>query len=157
MAHETDPATTTGHPVEEQRGALRSACDELDKALSEQNPADEAVWVRELQTLMQSIMETLEAHREAWEGVDGALAELILEKPGLRHEVERQEQEHSEMLARVNHIDTYAGRQLEFDEFNLELLRLEAAVVRALLRLHLFRSDDLVYEAYFRVEGGEQG
>lgn len=156
MTSEQDSATTqrTRH---DHYAMLRSACERLDAVLAETDPADERAWAERVQKSARTVFVAMERHQEATEGEDGVLADMRNQKPGMEHQFQRQEREHTELLQRAKEIDTEVERQIAFQEFNMELLALESAVLRDTLRLHVYRADALLYEAYFRDEGGEEG
>lgn len=136
-------------------GKLREACERLHQAQQKQ-AEDSEEWSRELQEAVQGVMEALEQHAELSEAPDGPLAEISERKPHLLHEVDRQKQEHGEMLERADLINEKVARSHWFQQWDVDILRLEAKVLHDMLRLHLVRGDDMVYEALFRDEGGEQ-
>lgn len=84
------------------------------------------------------------------------LPDATAKKPGLMAARKRLEHEHADMLHRAAEIEFEAERQLAAQDFNVELLRLEARVLHDIL-LHMARTDSLIYEAYFQLEGGEGG
>jgi hypothetical protein len=157
MTSDTDPDITPTTSRRDHYAAMRSACDRLDAAIADTDPQDEHAWAERVQKAARTVFIAIERHREITEGPDGTLADMSQQKPALVNQVERQHREHLEMLQRAKEIDTEVERQIAFQEFNLELLRLEASVLRDTLRLHIYRADALLYEAYFREEGGEEG
>ncbi len=46
---------------------------------------------------------------------------------------------------------------IHFKHLAVDLLRLAGAVLNEGVRLHLYRATNLVYEAFFQEEGGEEG
>ena len=137
--------------------ALTRAREQLDEAVAQEPGNAEPAWLRRLQTAARSLFEVLEQHQHLAEEEGGTLSEATGQKPGLMAESKRLKGEHTDMLHRANEIDEEVERQFAFQEFGIELLRRKAAVLRDILQLHLLRADSLMYEAYFRLEGGEGG
>ncbi len=120
-------------------------------------PEDESAWLRSVQQAVRELGDVLRRHRHLQEDEGGTIPEAVALKPALVPETARLKREHVDMLHRVNEIDRGIDRQFAFQDFDVELLRREAAILHAILELHLLRADALVYEAYFREEGGEGG
>lgn len=120
-------------------------------------PADESAWLRSVQRAVRELGDALGRHRHLHEGEGGTIPQAVALKPALVPDTARLKHEHIDMLHRVNEIDRGIDRQFAFQDFDVELLRREAAILHAILELHLLRADALVYEAYFREEGGEGG
>lgn len=145
-------------PAVPSQDELRVAYEALDRAI-ELLPAaaDRASWAAGLGAAARDIFAVIEQHRALFDDEHGPLADLAVLKPGLINSIQRRQREHLEMLHRAREIDVTAERATAFDDFNVDLLVLEARILRDVLRLHLLRANALVYEAYFRDEGGEDG
>lgn len=137
--------------------ALKRTRKQLDEAVGQEPGEDEAAWLRRVQAAAGSLFEVLEQHQLLAEEKGGTLLDATGQKPGLIAESKRLERDHTEMLHRATEIDDEVERQFAFQEFDIELLGLKAAGLRDILQLHLLRVDSLMYEAYFRLEGGEGG
>lgn len=136
---------------------LRVAHERLDSVLAEPPLADgRAAWAARIQAAARDIYAIVDGHRAVFEAEHGPLSDLAALKPGLISSIERRQREHLDMLYRAREIDITVERETAFDDFNVELLRLEAAILRDVLRIHLLRANTLVYEAYFIDEGGEE-
>ncbi len=136
---------------------LKRARKQLDEAVAQEPGGSEPEWLRRLQAASRSLFEVLEQHQSVTEEEGGTLPEATSRKPGLMAVSKRLQREHTDMLHRANEIDQEVERQFAFQEFRVELLRREVAVLRDILELHLQRAGSVMYEAYFRVEGGEGG
>lgn len=136
---------------------LKTSLDHLADAIDREPSNDEARWLRGIQAAAHSLFDSLQHHEDVTEEEGGILPEMTGQKPGLMAERERLEREHTEMLHRAEEVEEEVDRQFSFDEFNTELIRLEASILRDILRLHLLRTDASMYEAYFQIEGGESG
>jgi hypothetical protein len=134
--------------------ALIEALNQLDEA-AEPGRGDEASRLRRIQSAAQTTQDVLAEHQLLAEDQGGFIEEATGQKPALIPESERLKRQHAEMLHRANELRREVDLQFAFDEFDVELLRLETVVLRDILRAHLRRADSLLYEAYFRVEGGE--
>ena len=137
--------------------ALVDALSHLDEAAEPGAGDGEAVRLRHMQSAARATRDVLEQHQLLAEEEGGLIADATGQKPALIPESERLKQQHAEMLRRANDLDREVELQFAFDEFDVELLRLETVVLRDVLRAHLRRADSLLYEAYVRVEGGEGG
>lgn len=115
---------------------------------------DRPGWVREARSVARAAFEAFRGHAAESEAEGGFLPEVTGRKPGLMATRERLAHEHTDMLHRAEEIETEAGRQLAFDDYNVELLRLQLCILRDILQLHILRSDDVLFEAFFRDEGG---
>lgn len=136
--------------------ALKDACEQLSTAIDGDLPNPEA-WVRDIQAACRSVFKVVSAHREAAEGDEGVMAEIVSEKPGLLPRTNRLVHEHIDMLHRAMEIDEQVERQLAFQQIEVEPIRLKASVLRDIIKLHLMRASDAVYDAFFQEEGGESG
>lgn len=136
---------------------LVTAGQQLDDVLSEEpGGAGADAWCLRLGAAAESTYTAIDTHRAGAEGPDGALADILVRKPALAFHAERQRREHAELYHRAKELSEEIERQLAFGEADSEVLRLEALVLRESLRLHVYRAISLLYEAYFRDEGGEE-
>jgi hypothetical protein len=115
---------------------------------------DQPGWVAEVQAAAREAVDALQAHTVTSEAEGGILPEMTGRKPSLMASRARLEHEHTDMLHRAEEIEIEAERQLAFEDYNVELLRLQVGILRDILHLHLLRTDALVFEAFFRDEGG---
>lgn len=143
--------------VDDHTKAFVGAREALHKALAIDADTGEVAWMQGIQQAIQSLGGLLKVHQGESEKAGGLLREITSTKPALVGEVDRLEREHIEMLHRSNAIEQEIERQLAFEEYKVELVRMEAEVLHAILHLHLLRTDWLLYEVYFRDEGGEEG
>ena len=118
---------------------------------------DSREWITEIQRSAANLHDVLVEHCKEAEDRDGILAAATDEKPALIPESAHLVDEHAEMMRRARDLVHEAETQAAFDDFDIELIRLKAAILRDMVRVHLHRSGSLTYEAYFRVEGGEGG
>jgi hypothetical protein len=129
----------------------------LDRAVDRNAPGPADARVKAIRAAAQSMQQLLATHQLLTEEADGTIHRATAEKPALLAESERLMDQHADMLRRAYELDREAELQLAFDEFDVELLRLEAIVMRDMLRAHLRRANTMMYEAYVQVEGGEGG
>lgn len=137
--------------------ALRDANDNLANTIALEAGADQAGWLSAVRESVRALYETLENHRHTAEEDGGTLHNATALKPGLMPAAERLEHEHADMLHRAAEIDAEIERQIAADDFNIELARLQSRVLHGIVLLHMLRTDALIYDAYFRTEGGEGG
>lgn len=137
--------------------AMAVALTRLDRSVARGGPGDPASRIRGIQSAARAIQEVLARHQLLTEEAGGVIQEATTEKPSLIPESERLRQQHADMLRRAYELDREVDLQIAFEETDVELLRLEALVLRDMLRAHLRRANALMYEAYVRVEGGEGG
>lgn len=138
-------------------GALASAQELLDRLIAMERPGDDRAWMAEIQRTAEELQDTLIEHCSEAEERDGILAAATDEKPSLIPESAHLIDEHAEMIRHARDLAREAEMQAAFEDFDAELVRLKAMVLRDMVRVHLHRSGSLTYEAYFRVEGGEGG
>jgi hypothetical protein len=152
------PGDTNGSPAtSENYEELKRALSELADAVTGDPGANETGWLKRVQSAARSLFGALEEHEDVSEEEGGTLPAMTGQKPALMAERKRLEREHIDMLHRAEEIEEEIERQLSFEDFNIELVRLEGTILRDILQLHLLRTDTLMYEAFFRVEGGEEG
>jgi hypothetical protein len=136
---------------------LKAACEQLAEAIDADPAADAETWVRDIQAACRTVFKVVSAHREAAEGDEGVMAEIVSEKPGLLPRTNRLVHEHVDMLHRAMEIDEQVERQVAFQQIEVESIQLKASVLRDITKLHLMRASDAVYDAFFQEEGGEAG
>ena len=146
-----------GRGARRNHATLKHALDALAEARGSEPGDDTTGWVRRVQAAARGLFDAMQEHEDVSEEEGGTLPELTSEKPGLMAERTRLEHEHTDMLHRAEEIEEDAERQLRFDDINVDLLRLQTSILHDILELHLLRTDSLMYEARFRMEGGEQG
>lgn len=137
--------------------ALRDANDNLANTLALETGAGQAEWLSAVRDSVRALYETLENHQHTAEEDGGTLHDATALKPRLMPAAERLEHEHAEMLHRAAEIEVEIERQIAADDFNIELVRLQSRVLHDVVLLHMLRTDVLIYDAYFRTEGGESG
>lgn len=137
--------------------AMAQALTQLDRSAARGGPGDPKSRIRSIQSAARAIQEVLEQHQLLTEEAGGVIEEATTEKPSLIPESERLKLQHADMLRRAYELDREVELQIAFQDTDVELLRLEALVLRDMLRAHLRRANSLLYEAYVRVEGGEGG
>lgn len=157
MTSETGQTSNNFDPTED-HNALKQARAQLDEAVSQEPGQEPEGWLRRVQEAGRALFDALYAHQYmAEEDEQGTLPQATNEKPALMALSKRLEHEHADMLHRAAELEEEAERQIAFQDYNTDLVRLEAIVLRDVLLLHLLRTDTLLYEAYFQVEGGEEG
>ncbi len=137
--------------------ALKTRLIELDEVLARDWKADERAWLEAVEATARGLFEMLEQHQHISETEGGLLPSATDLKPGLIPESERVKEEHAEMLHRAGELQSTAALQVASDDFDAEAVSLDMTVLRIMLQAHLGRVDALMYDAYFRVEGGEGG
>ncbi|NJD64982.1 MAG: hypothetical protein FIB00_07030 [Chloroflexi bacterium] len=137
--------------------ALKSRLIELDEVLARDWKADERRWLEAVEATARVLFSILEQHQNVSETEGGLLVSATDLKPGLIPESERVKDEHAEMLRRASDLQSMAALQIVSDDFDAEAVCLEMTILRTILQAHLGRVDTLMYDAYFRVEGGEGG
>lgn len=118
---------------------------------------EEPAFLQAARVAARAVYNEVDQHRGESEEEGGWLPAATGEKPGLMNASQRLEHEHADMLHRALEIEVESERQLAAQDYNVELVQLQAAVLRDIIRLHVARADTLIYEAYFRTEGGEGG
>lgn len=136
---------------------LNAVCEQLTIAIDADPDVDSEAWVRNIRAACRSLFDVVSAHRDASEGEDGVMAEVVSQKPGLLPRTNRLVHEHIDMLHRAMEVDEQVERQLAFQRIEVEPIHLKASVLRDITKLHLMRASDAVYDAYFQEEGGESG
>ena len=137
--------------------AMAHALKQLGQSLGPGASDDPSTRIRNVQAAVRTMREVLMHHQALTEEEGGKTPEATSHKPALIPESERLVAQHADMLRRADELDREVELQLAFEEFDAELIHLEALVLRDLVRAHLWRANSLAYEAYFRVEGGEGG
>jgi hypothetical protein len=137
--------------------AMAYALLQLDRSLARGGPGTPVSRIRDIQSAARAIQEVLARHQLLTEEAGGVIQKATTEKPSLIPESKRLKQQHADMLRRAYELDREVELQIDFEETDVELLRLEGLVLRDMLRAHLRRANSLMYEAYVRVEGGEGG
>lgn len=136
--------------------ALTLANEALGGLLS-QEVAIGAAWMREVRVAAGKVFDALNQHQAHAEGAEGILHDATEHRPALVPLSKHMAREHEQMLHHAREIHREAELQLASEDFDFELVRLKAAVLRSLVQLHLREAGSLTYEAYYRVEGGEGG
>lgn len=137
--------------------ALKSRLVELDEILEGDWSADERAWLEAVEAAARVLFETLEQHQHVSETEGGLLPSATDLKPRLIPESEHVKDEHAEMLHRAGELQNTAALQVASGDFDAEAVCLDMTILRTILQAHLGRVDALMYDAYFRVEGGEGG
>lgn len=137
--------------------ALRSRLIELDEVLARDWKADERTWLKAVEATARVLLGTLEQHQHISEAAGGLLPSATGLKPGLIPESERVKEEHAEMRHRAGQLQSTAALQVASDDLDAEAVCLDMTILRTILQAHLGRVDALMYDALFRVEGGEGG
>ena len=136
---------------------LEQARDALEAALS--RPAEGAGdlrWGLRLQQALGTLADALEDHRDRAEREGGFLDEIVAEKPALKAEADRLRDDHADLLHRAIRFRARLDEQLAFRRVAVGIAGLEANALFYLVSLHIARARDVVYEAYFQEEGGEE-
>lgn len=129
----------------------------LDRVLADEPPADAVAWGHRLRHASRMFFEAVKQHRDATEAPGGALEAVATIKPALTRQIERQRREHDELLMKAEELEHEVREELAFDRLDVDTHRLAAVILRESLRLHIYRATNLLYEAYFQEEGGEEG
>lgn len=135
--------------------ALTRANEVLGDLIS--RPPGSPDWVREVQHSASTVFDILHQHQAAAEGADGILRDVAEHRPALVPQSDHLASVHGQMLEYARDLQREAESQLSAEDFDFELIRLKATVLRDLVRLHLREAGVLTYEAYYRVEGGQGG
>lgn len=134
---------------------LTRAREDIHEALAQEPGHDKEAWLRRVLAAVRSFSETLKQHQHLSEEEGGTFTEAAGEKPALLSAIRGLEREHADMLFRAGKIEQEVEREFAFQEFKVDLVRLEVTALHDILHLHLVQADWLAYDAYFRVEGGE--
>lgn len=121
----------------------------------EDTATEDLAWGVDLSHALRGFREEFARHRQRAEEQSGQLEEVIAQKQALVHRVEELKQEHRDIVAAIDALDSRLNEQLEFRRVARDELCLEAQIALDRYRLHMMRSGDLLYEAYFQEEGGE--
>lgn len=136
--------------------AMERSAELLDRVLADHS-ADPIAWGHRLRHATRMFFEAVKQHRDATESHGGALEALAALKPALVRQLERQRREHHELLVKAEELENEVREELAFDRLDADTHRLAAHILRESLRLHIYRATNLLYEAYFQEEGGEEG
>ena len=137
--------------------AMERSGEILDRVLADDPAGDPIAWGHRLRHAARMFFEAVKQHRDATESPDGALDALATLKPALVRQLERQRREHNELLVKAEELEHEVREELAFDRLDVDTHRLAAGILRDSLRLHIYRATNLLYEAYFQEEGGEEG
>ncbi len=148
------PPTPGNAPAYE---ALMQANEALSGLISRTPGSSAATWVREVRHAASTVFDALHQHQAHAEGDDGILHDVTEKRPALVPQSAQMAQEHEHMLHYARELQREAELQLASEDFDLELVRLKASLLRDIVQLHLREAGALTYEAYYRVEGGEGG
>lgn len=139
------------------REAIEGACESLHRVLSTPAHSDDLEWGSSLRAAVNELFVAIQQHRDITEAEDGPLNEMLRRKPALRRHIERQRREHGELIQKAEELADESREMIHFKHLDVDLLRLAGAVLNEGVRLHLYRATNLVYEAFFQEEGGEEG
>lgn len=137
--------------------AMERGAELLDRVLAEDGAEDPIAWGHRMRHAARMLFEAVKQHRDATEAPGGALEALAALKPALVRQLERQRREHHELLVKAEELENEVREELAFDRLDVDTHRLAAVILRESLRLHIYRATNLLYEAYFQEEGGEEG
>ncbi len=137
--------------------AMERSAQLLDAVLESYPAEDTVAWGLRLRHAARMLSEAVKQHRDATEAEGGALQTLAQVKPALVRQIERQRREHFELLLKAEELEHEVREQIAFDRLDGDTARLAALILRESLRLHIYRATNLLYEAYFQEEGGEEG
>lgn len=137
--------------------AMQRSAELMDRVLADDSSADPIAWGHRLRHAARMLFDSVKQHRDATEAEGGALAALAALKPALVRQLERQRREHHELLVKAEELENEIREELAFDRLDVDTHRLAAHILRESLRLHIYRATNLLYEAYFQEEGGEEG
>lgn len=137
--------------------ALTRSAELMDSVLESDPEPDPVAWGHQLRHATRLYFEAVKQHRDATEAEGGALDALALIKPALMRQLDRQRREHHELLLKAEELEDEVREQLAFARLDTDTARIAALVLRESLRLHMYRATNLLYEAYFQEEGGEEG
>ncbi len=146
---------TVGLNDKNARERLEAACNALAEIAAADAAGSKVVWAARLEKAARSLERALKRHRKASEAKDGTLDELVAAKPGLAETVEAQAQQHMDLLRRVETLALDGEKAVAFDDPNVALLALDAQIMTLMVRRHLTWESILLYEAFFREEGGQ--
>lgn len=135
---------------------LTLASEALARLLSQETDGG-AAWVGDVRSAANTVFEALTQHQSHAEGEDGILRDVTEHRPALVPQSEHMAREHAQMLHHARELQREAESQLASEDFDLEMIRLKATVLRDIVQLHLREAGKLTYEAHYRVEGGEGG
>lgn len=121
----------------------------------EDTATDDLAWGLDLSHALHGFREEFALHQQRSEEQAGRLDVIIAQKPALAHRAEEQTHDHRDILAAIGALDSRLQEQLQFRRIARDELSLEARIALDRYRLHMMRCGDLVYEAYFQEEGGE--
>ena len=135
--------------------ALKATSQRLAEAAASDAGADPAAWLMRIQESVRDVYAELIDHRHGTETPRGLLHALTDAKPGLMAAEGRMEHEHADMLHRSVAIDVECERQIASDDYNVDIVRLQIRALHDIIILHVLDTTAMVYDAYFRDEGGE--
>src|SRR5690606_9225467 len=102
--------------------------------------ADERTWTVDIQHSAERLYDVLIEHSTEAEDQGGIIAAVTEEKPALIPESEQLIDEHAEMIRRSLDLAREAEMQAAFDDFDVDMIRMKAELLRDMVRMHLHRS-----------------
>src|SRR5690606_30125298 len=112
-------------------------------------------WAQGLMTALEQFENAAIRHRDLAEAPGGTLDQIAGEKPQLLRKVERQRAEHAPLLDEIAGARAMVRERFGSGEGPVEATAQEVRRVNADVQGHLNRAVDLLYEAFFRDDGGE--
>jgi len=124
----------------------------LDEAIAH-HAGDPDAWSRDLLTRLQVLGRVFAKHVRETQAIDGSLQEIMLLRPNLMHAVKIIKEHQSIEMQRAI-LERVVGERLAQSDKDIEFFRESTGKLLETLRLHQAKGVDLLYEAFYRDEGG---
>ena len=133
---------------------LRTAMQRLDDALIAPVGAN-GQWTRAVLRAVRELESAFQRHREVSEAPGGTLERVIAARPSLVAAARRSRSEHPLLLDRMAVARERISAGIDFGQPDPEAVRSELGRLQDEVRRHVGRGSDLLFEAFFRDDGGE--
>jgi hypothetical protein len=135
--------------VRERRAGLRTAMNNLERAVASPGPGRVDEWVVGVRDALESLRDVVDRHIFATEAPGGFLDEMVEEEPRLANGAQRLREEHGEIVDMISAASARLRSRPSFatDEW-VDAMRDRLLALLGVLARHRQRGADLVYEAY---------
>lgn len=139
-------ADETQEEVQERRRRLRTALDQVERALAVAAGASDE-WQRNVTDALERLRTTWDDHIAKTEADDGFFSQILRDEPRLEAAVNRLQLEHDEMATRTEKLLARC-QESALDAEEVEMLRTEVLDLLGQASRHRQHGSDLIYEAY---------
>lgn len=139
-------ADETQEEVHERRRRLRTALDQVERALAVAAGASRT-WQENVTDALERLRTTWEDHIAKTEADDGLFAQILRDEPRLEASINRLQLEHDELATRTGKLLARC-EEAALDAEEVEVLRTEVLDLLGRSARHRQHGSDLIYEAY---------